>query len=76
MRLLVQNNAAIDPVDLDGYTPLHLASASKTASPNIVTILLEAGASTTHKGTYTNGYDVRTGRGGVSPNEDKVKKVA
>ena len=63
MRLLVQNNAAIDPVDLDGYTPLHLASASKTASPNIVTILLEAGASTTHKETYT--YDVRIGRGGA-----------
>ena len=49
VRLLVQNNAAIDPVDLDGFTPLHLASASKSASPNVVGILLEAGASTTHK---------------------------
>ena len=49
VKLLVDNGAAIDPVDLEGYTPLHLATASKTTYPDVVTILLKAGASTTHK---------------------------
>ena len=52
MKLLVDNGAAIDPVDLEGYTPLHLATASRRTFPDVVTILLRAGASTTHKVRY------------------------